>query len=30
MGRGGIDYVVRRNELKETITKLLELRKIRG
>lgn len=30
MGRGGIDYVVRRDELKATITKLLELRKIRG
>ena len=27
MGRGGIDYVVRRAELKNTITKLLELRK---
>ena len=27
MGRGGIDYVVRRDELKNTIMKLLELRK---
>ena len=27
MGRGGIDYVVKRDDLKNTITKLLELRK---
>ncbi len=30
MGRGGVDYVVRRNDLKETISRLLELRKMKG
>jgi acetyl-CoA carboxylase carboxyl transferase subunit beta len=30
MGRGGVDMVVRRHELKEAITHLLELRKMRG
>jgi acetyl-CoA carboxylase carboxyl transferase subunit beta len=29
MGRGGVDYVIRRDELKQAVTKLLELRKIR-
>jgi acetyl-CoA carboxylase carboxyl transferase subunit beta len=30
MGRGGVDFVVRRGDLKETIVRLLELRKMRG
>jgi acetyl-CoA carboxylase carboxyl transferase subunit beta len=30
MGRGGIDFVVNRNDIKATIVKLLELRKMRG
>ena len=30
MGRGGVDYVVKRGELKETIARLLALRKQRG
>jgi hypothetical protein len=30
MGRGGVDYVVKRDDLKPTIAKLLELRKIKG
>ena len=30
MGRGGIDMVVKRHDLKETVVRLLELKKIRG
>ena len=30
MGRGGVDIVVRRSELKETISGLLALKKVRG
>ena len=30
MGRGGVDNVVPRSELKQTIIRLLELRKVRG
>ena len=30
MGRGGIDMVVRRHDLKETVVRLLELKKIKG
>jgi len=30
LGRGGIDFVVRRSDLKDTITSLLELKKIKG
>ncbi len=30
MGRGGIDFVVRRSDLKDTVTSMLELQKIKG
>jgi acetyl-CoA carboxylase carboxyl transferase subunit beta len=30
MGRGGVDKVVKRSELKETIVRMLELKKVRG
>ncbi len=30
MGRGGVDFVVRRSDLKDTVTSLLELQKIKG
>lgn len=30
MGRGGVDYVIRRDRLKDEVSRLLELKKVRG